>query len=305
MSTSFKDTAIDLFAGTMGGVAQVVVGHPLDTIKVRMQTQVHVAGQPPKYSGMVDCISKLVKGEGAAALYKGWAAPMFGACIMNSFLFFTYGQVTGIVRQVTDTPTGPLSLGALAVTSFVSGTLTGIVEGPVELIKVQLQNQVGYGGKNYKGVWDATSSIYKNYGMRGIMHGTGATMIRDGPCFGVQFLVFETVRKRLATKGEHPTFGQNFIAGATGGIGFWGLIYPVEIIKTRIQADHLDPAKRKYKGWVDCFKKSLKQEGVKGLFRGYTPTIARAIPANGAIFASVASTKTFLGRSDADFDEDE
>ena len=46
--------------------AQVLVGHPLDTIKVRIQTMELVPGQPPPYTGMVDCASKIVKKEGVS-----------------------------------------------------------------------------------------------------------------------------------------------------------------------------------------------------------------------------------------------
>lgn len=53
------DSTVEFIAGTVGGWAQVVVGHPFDTIKVRMQTQ--KAGQ---FSGPLDCLRKSVKYEG-------------------------------------------------------------------------------------------------------------------------------------------------------------------------------------------------------------------------------------------------
>ncbi|KAM3585875.1 hypothetical protein VKS41_002416 [Umbelopsis sp. WA50703] len=54
--------AQDIVAGTVGGWAQVVVGHPFDTIKVRMQTQPN----PPIYNNAVDCFRSLVKEEGVS-----------------------------------------------------------------------------------------------------------------------------------------------------------------------------------------------------------------------------------------------
>ena len=47
---------------------QVLVGHPLDTIKVRIQTMEVVPGQPPPYKGMVDCASQIIKKEGVSFL---------------------------------------------------------------------------------------------------------------------------------------------------------------------------------------------------------------------------------------------
>jgi hypothetical protein len=45
---------------------QVLVGHPLDTIKVRIQTMEVLPGQPPPYKGMVDCASQIMKKEGVS-----------------------------------------------------------------------------------------------------------------------------------------------------------------------------------------------------------------------------------------------
>ncbi|CAB4034577.1 mitochondrial basic amino acids transporter-like, partial [Paramuricea clavata] len=50
--------ALDFFAGSIGGVAGVIVGHPFDTVKVRLQTQ-----PSSSYSGMIQCFSKIVREE--------------------------------------------------------------------------------------------------------------------------------------------------------------------------------------------------------------------------------------------------
>lgn len=48
----------DVFAGTCGGIAVTLVGHPFDTVKVRLQTQ---PMDKPIYNGVVDCVQKTVK----------------------------------------------------------------------------------------------------------------------------------------------------------------------------------------------------------------------------------------------------
>ena len=47
---------------------QVLVGHPMDTIKVRIQTMEVVPGKPPPYAGMVDCAKQIVAKEGVSLL---------------------------------------------------------------------------------------------------------------------------------------------------------------------------------------------------------------------------------------------
>jgi len=85
----------------------------------------------------------------------------------------------------------------------------------------------------------------------------------------------------------------NFLAGGAAGFGYWGLFYPLDIIKTRIQIDAEDPAERKYKSILDCFRQTSK-EGVRAFFKGYNPALLRAIPLNAAIFLAVLSTKKFM-----------
>jgi len=49
----------DVVAGTAGGVAICAVGHPFDTIKVRLQTQ--GGGHTALYRGPWDCLTKTLK----------------------------------------------------------------------------------------------------------------------------------------------------------------------------------------------------------------------------------------------------
>jgi len=80
-----KDTLKDLISGTAGGIAQVLSGHPLDTIKVRLQIQ--GPGQK-QFNGAIDCLRKTVRNEGFFALYKGSASPLLGAMAHNAVVFF-------------------------------------------------------------------------------------------------------------------------------------------------------------------------------------------------------------------------
>ncbi|MFS7999621.1 putative mitochondrial carrier domain superfamily [Helianthus anomalus] len=59
------DVAKDLTAGIIGGAAQLIVGHPFDTIKVKLQSQpVPPPGQLPRYSGAIDAVKQTIAAEG-------------------------------------------------------------------------------------------------------------------------------------------------------------------------------------------------------------------------------------------------
>merc|ERR1711997_1191395 len=62
----------NLLAGGVGGLASLVVGHPFDTVKVRLQTM-RGAG-PPQYSNARDCLLKIMRNEGPGTLFRGMSA---------------------------------------------------------------------------------------------------------------------------------------------------------------------------------------------------------------------------------------
>eukprot|EP01129_Flabellula_baltica_P013351 TRINITY_DN6174_c0_g1_i2.p1 TRINITY_DN6174_c0_g1~~TRINITY_DN6174_c0_g1_i2.p1 ORF type:complete len:113 (-),score=16.10 TRINITY_DN6174_c0_g1_i2:24-362(-) len=95
------DALIDILAGTAGGIAQVVIGHPLDTLKVRLQTQPYKNGKPQYFDGMLDCVVKTLKKEGFRGLYKGAASPLAGAMLHNANVFFCFGRMKQLIAGGT------------------------------------------------------------------------------------------------------------------------------------------------------------------------------------------------------------
>lgn len=84
-------------SGGFGGICTVLAGHPLDTIKVRLQTMpLPVNGQAPLYAGTLDCAKKTIRNEGFRGLYKGMSAPIAGVApiFAMSFFWFWCGKKT-------------------------------------------------------------------------------------------------------------------------------------------------------------------------------------------------------------------
>ena len=63
-----RRTVKNSLAGTAAGIAVCLVGHPFDTLKVRLQTQ---PSDKPVYKGLSDCFFKTLKWEGIGGLYTG------------------------------------------------------------------------------------------------------------------------------------------------------------------------------------------------------------------------------------------
>lgn len=273
----------------------------MPTQKIRLQTQQvdPVTGKVP-FDSMLDCARKTFAGEGLGGLYKGAASPLLGAALHNAGVFFSYGQAKHL--------TGASERGAPLARYWTAGALAAVpitlLETPVDLFKVKLQAQVGKG--EYNGVIDAAKKIIGKHGWRGAYQGFNPTMARNIPCFGTYFCFSEFGYRQInppftpdGRPSPPPTVGKALLGGLVGGMiagfGFWGIFYPLETIKSRMQSDHSDPAKRRYRSMADCFAQTSKEGGVKAFYKGYVPAIVRAIPVNGAIFCVVFSVKNALG----------
>ena len=69
-------------------------------------------------------------------------------------------------------------------------------------------------------------------------------------------------------------------AGGMAGIFNWAIAIPQDVLKSRYQT----APEGKYSGIRDVFRQLMKEEGPKGLYRGWLPVMMRAFPANACCF---------------------
>lgn len=82
------------------------------------------------------------------------------------------------------------------------------------------------------------------------------------------------------------------LAGSIAGLAYWVPVFPCDNIKTRIQSDSLE--KPKYKGFFNCLAVTIKECGIKGIYRGLLPCALRSMPANAAGFLVFEETMSFI-----------
>ena len=87
----YKDGAISLAAGMFFGAANTMTGHPLDTVKTKMQAQKgHMKLDRIKGPGVVDTIKRIWTNEGAIGFYRGCWPPLFGSVLYRGIQFSVY-----------------------------------------------------------------------------------------------------------------------------------------------------------------------------------------------------------------------
>ncbi|KAJ0594193.1 putative mitochondrial carrier domain superfamily [Helianthus annuus] len=301
------DVAKDLTAGTIGGAAQLIVGHPFDTIKVKLQSQpVPPPGQLPRYSGAIDAVKQTIAAEGPRGLYKGMGAPLATVAALNAVLFTVRGQMEALLRSE---PGAPLTVNQQVVAGAGAGVAVAVLATPTELVKCRLQAQSALAGAvaggpgatitaavKYGGPMDVAKHVLRSEGgVRGLFKGLIPTMAREVPGNAAMFGVYEAMKQYFAggTDTSGVDRGSLIIAGGIAGGAFWASVYPTDVIKSAIQVD--DYRNPKYSGSIDAFKKILKIEGVGGLYKGFGPAMGRSVPANAACFFAYEIVRSSLG----------
>ncbi|CAN1356898.1 Mitochondrial carnitine/acylcarnitine carrier-like protein [Linum perenne] len=282
------DVAKDLAAGTVGGAAQLVTGHPFDTIKVKLQSQ-------PRYAGAIDAVKKTIASEGAGGLYKGMGAPLATVAALNAVLFTVRGQFEALLRTQ---PGATLTIGQQVVCGAGAGLAVSFLACPTELIKCRLQAQSStvVAAVKYGGPIDVAKQVLRSEGgLRGLFKGLVPTMAREVPGNAAMFGIYELVKQSMAGGQDTSKLGRGslMMAGGLAGASFWISVYPTDVVKSVIQVD--DFRNPKYSGSMDAFRKILASEGVKGLYKGFGPAMARSIPANAACFLAFELTRSSLG----------
>jgi len=273
----------------------VFAGHPFDLIKVRLQTDTQ-----SQYKGALDCAKQTIQRDGFRGLYRGMSVPLVGIVPIFAVCFWAYDLGEKIARKVYGQgPTDKLSMGQIAFAGGFSAVPTTAIMAPGERIKVLLQIE----GQNrekgippkYSGPIDVVKKLAKEGGIRSIYKGTGATLARDVPGSVAYFAAYELFRRILTPKGGNPNDLNPLVilfAGGMAGVCNWSVCIPPDVVKSRYQT----APEGTYRNTWHVVTSLVKDEGIKGLFKGIGPAMARAFPANAACFLGREVSLKFLNR---------
>ena len=122
------------------------------------------------------------------------------------------------------------------------------------------------------------------------------SLLREMVGYGCYFGFYDwTLQQLTKNKGgkENANTLEILLGGSIGGVTFWGISFPLDTIKTLYQTDNL--AKPKYKNLVQAFQTTIKEKGVKGLYKGFQPCMIRSIPINAGTFLAFEMAMKIVG----------
>lgn len=188
-----------IISSFLAGSVQTILGHPLDTIKTRIQID---------NSNIKKVIKNIKLNENYLHLYKGAFMPLIGTCILNSFLFSYHYNLNNIINNHF-------------ISGFYTGLLNGIILSPFELIKCKFQN-------NRTKKKNKLYNIFKSIKNKEILlyNGVLLSALRDSIGISIYFGTYETFQKY----NNNP-----LINGGLAGCLSWIYSYPIDVIKTKKQ----------------------------------------------------------------------
>jgi len=250
--------------------------HPLDLIKVHLQTSNAQLGANQPKMGIVSQAVKVVKSDGPRGLWSGLSASLFRQGTYSTSRFAIYD-----VMKHKASPNGePISTPVRLAMSMVAGAFGGAIGTPGDMVNVRMQNDMKLSPdlrRNYKNCFDGLYRVFSEEGFRKLFSGvewasSRAVMVSVGQMF------FYDIAKENLLATKYPfQFQDNtlthllssFIAGSVAT----GLAQPIDVLKTR--AMNSKPGEFRSPGHLFMF--TLRQ-GPMTFFKGFVPAFIRLGP---------------------------
>merc|ERR1711976_54318 len=181
---------------------------------------------------------------------------------------------------------------------------------PIERVKLLVQNQdemikQGRLDKPYKGVIDCTARTFKNEGLLPFWRGNLANCIRYFPTQALNFAFKDKIKQifKMKKSDSYMTkFSKNIASGGAAGAMSLCFVYSLDYARTRLANDAKSGAKggtREFNGLVDVYRKTLKSDGIVGLYRGFAISCVGIIVYRGCYFGFYDTLKPLVLGEDA------
>lgn len=258
--------------GGSASIMSICFTHPLDLVKVRLQTQPHAGTR----LGMGQMFAHVYRENGFRGLYKGLTAAQLRQLTYSMTRFGVYDFLKE--RVTGNTPREQPGVGTLILISSLSGFLGGIVGNPADVLNVRMQHDAALPAadrRNYRHAIDGLIRVTREEGVGSLFRGVWPNSARAALMTASQLATYDSFKGLLlGTPALHmkDNLVTHFTASLMAGFVATTVCSPVDVIKTRIMS-----AKTK-SGLASLLADIYKKEGLTWCFKGWVPSFARLGP---------------------------
>jgi len=172
---------------------------------------------------------------------------------------------------------------APAIGGLVARTVAVFVTSPLELVRTYMQSHAKP-PSGQRGVWGLLRDQVRTGGVVNLWIGLSATLSRDVPFSVIYWSAYELIKSNMSPHANG--FLLHFASGAGAGLLAAGVTTPIDVVKTRRQM-YLDASHPHYPTRMsDIYTTIVAEEGVRGLFKGFVPRVAKVAPSCAIMVAS-------------------
>ncbi|KAI9893252.1 MAG: hypothetical protein M1814_000380 [Vezdaea aestivalis] len=132
-------------------------------------------------------------------------------------------------------------------------------------------------------------------GFLALYRGIVPTVAGVAPYVGLNFMTYEAVRQYFTPEGEKtPTAARRLAAGAISGAVAQTCTYPFDVLRRRFQINTMSGMGYQYKSISDAIFIIVKEEGVRGLYKGIVPNLLKVAPSMASSWLTFEMTRDFL-----------
>jgi len=194
---------------------------------------------------------------------------------------------------------------------MLAGVAAGVSKtaaAPIERVKLLVQNQAemikqGKLDRPYNGVIDCTKRVLQTEGVYPFWRGNLANVIRYFPTQALNFAFKDTIKAMFATPKDASNgrkFATNIASGGFAGTMSLLFVYSLDYARTRLANDSKGKGgERQFNGLIDVYVKTLKTDGIQGLYRGFTISAVGIFIYRGMYFGLYDTLKPIVLGKDA------
>lgn len=190
-------------AGLGAGTTEAVfVVTPMEVVKIRLQAQQHSLADPletPQYRNAGHAVYKIVREEGAGALYRGVTLTALRQATNQGANFTAYQELKKLAHSLQPELADLPSYQHMAI-GLVSGAMGPFSNAPIDTIKTRLQKATAAPGTT---AWQRIAAIagemWREEGFRSFYKGITPRVLRVAPGQAIVFAVYERVRRTMET----------------------------------------------------------------------------------------------------------
>lgn len=292
--------------GVAGAVSRTVVS-PLERLKILMQVQ--SAGRDAYRLSIGQALAKMWREEGWRGFMRGNGTNCIRIVPYSAVQFSSYNFYK---RNIfAPSPGADLQPISRLVCGGVAGITSVFLTYPLDIVRTRLSIQsasfaeLGTRPDKLPGMWATMVKMYQSEGgISALYRGIIPTVAGVAPYVGLNFMVYESVRQHLTPEGDkNPSAARKLLAGAISGAVAQTCTYPFDVLRRRFQINTMSGMGYQYKSITDAVRVIVKQEGLRGLYKGIAPNLLKVAPSMASSWLSFEVTRDFLTALKSEADE--